>query len=547
MHDDINTKRTELANNLAAAGAALLNFTSTAAALAAIPDTEPQQYVAAGTPENIAAILPATICPQRRQKHGERPSADDLEWDDAATSGDAPNDLLTDSEITEISRAHRNANGALLMDLSFARAIEREVRARIERTAAPATASGDELLAKPLNEKASETELARAWMISHGYGNNTIVGALADLHGRIQRMTTIPTEAPSTEQEWAKVDPAVAFHLIDRHAEDWADAGRMMLAWRDANPAPATASGDELPPLPEMSVIDRHIETGIVIRGYTADQMRAYARAAVSAATKPTADSGIDELNEFLAWYRANDYDGIEVARAAWLARSLLATKPAAVPEGWMLVPKVFVTEVRRAAEIADSYSPSIDSIDEHGGEECEEPIWQIHHILYYAHAKLFGSRAATPAASTPAIEQAKAEPMDEFRILKIYNDLLEAAYNAGRRATDPVEFARAIEAELVSRCRAQGGVTNNTDSGNSAASTTGAAQAAEQVRDQALEEAAQFIEGQAGQSAAEAATTAISAKLIRYLKRKEAGFGLLADIASRTTAHGGAQGEQRD
>lgn len=44
---------------------------------------------------------------------------------------------------------------------------------------------------------------------------------------------------PSVEQEWAKVDPATAFHLIERHAEDWSDAGRMMLAWRDANPNPA--------------------------------------------------------------------------------------------------------------------------------------------------------------------------------------------------------------------------------------------------------------------------------------------------------------------
>lgn len=34
---------------------------------------------------------------------------------------------LTDERITEISRAHRNANGMLLMDISFARAIEREL------------------------------------------------------------------------------------------------------------------------------------------------------------------------------------------------------------------------------------------------------------------------------------------------------------------------------------------------------------------------------------------------------------------------------------
>ena len=83
MHDDINTKRTQMANEFAAMGAANLDLTGTAAFLAAIPDTDPQQYAAAGTPENIAAILPATICPQRRQKHGQRPT-EALDFDDSA-------------------------------------------------------------------------------------------------------------------------------------------------------------------------------------------------------------------------------------------------------------------------------------------------------------------------------------------------------------------------------------------------------------------------------------------------------------------------------
>lgn len=51
---------------------------------------------------------------------------------------------------------------------------------------------------------------------------------------------------PDDSQEWAKVDGAIAFHLIERHADDWNDAGRMMDAWRDANPrraAPVPATG----------------------------------------------------------------------------------------------------------------------------------------------------------------------------------------------------------------------------------------------------------------------------------------------------------------
>ncbi|HBI71520.1 MAG TPA: hypothetical protein DDZ22_21620 [Massilia sp.] len=90
MIDDINTKRTELANQMAAAGAAALDFNATAAVLAAIPDTEPQQYVAAGTPENIAAILPATISPARRMRHGDRPTEALVFDEPAATSGDDP-------------------------------------------------------------------------------------------------------------------------------------------------------------------------------------------------------------------------------------------------------------------------------------------------------------------------------------------------------------------------------------------------------------------------------------------------------------------------
>jgi hypothetical protein len=41
-------------------------------------------------------------------------------------------------------------------------------------------------------------------------------------------------DRPEDDQQWAKVDPAVAFHLIERHAEDWADAGRLMLQWYSA-------------------------------------------------------------------------------------------------------------------------------------------------------------------------------------------------------------------------------------------------------------------------------------------------------------------------
>lgn len=82
--NDILTMRTDLANQFAAAGAKLLDFTMTAGALAAIPNTMPQQYAVAGSLESISAVLPAAESshPQRRMRHGDRPT-EPLSFEDA--------------------------------------------------------------------------------------------------------------------------------------------------------------------------------------------------------------------------------------------------------------------------------------------------------------------------------------------------------------------------------------------------------------------------------------------------------------------------------
>lgn len=36
-------------------------------------------------------------------------------------------------------------------------------------------------------------------------------------------------------QDWKGMDGAVAFHLIERHSDNWADARLMMDEWREAN------------------------------------------------------------------------------------------------------------------------------------------------------------------------------------------------------------------------------------------------------------------------------------------------------------------------
>lgn len=56
-----------------------------------------------------------------------------------------------------------------------------------------------------------------------------------------QAIGSIPAIDPDDSQPWGQTDPATAFHLIDRHAENWADAGVLMerwaRAWVAANPA----------------------------------------------------------------------------------------------------------------------------------------------------------------------------------------------------------------------------------------------------------------------------------------------------------------------
>ncbi|MNU46307.1 hypothetical protein D3C71_351660 [compost metagenome] len=60
-------------------------------------------------------------------------------------------------------------------------------------------------------------------------------------------MSDIPLIDPDDPQAWAKIDPAVAFHLIDRQAENWAHTGALMerwaRAWVGANPAAVAKEG----------------------------------------------------------------------------------------------------------------------------------------------------------------------------------------------------------------------------------------------------------------------------------------------------------------
>lgn len=52
-------------------------------------------------------------------------------------------------------------------------------------------------------------------------------------------------EEAAVFQDWKGMDGAIAFHLIERHANGWGDTQRMMEAWLNANAAPSNA-GDKL-------------------------------------------------------------------------------------------------------------------------------------------------------------------------------------------------------------------------------------------------------------------------------------------------------------
>ena len=70
---------------------------------------------------------------------------------------------------------------------------------------------------------------------AHTAGDNELIYQIAT-EALAQQPDTIPNEHP---QEWKGVDGAIAFHLIERHAEGWAQTGEMMNDWLVANQQPA--------------------------------------------------------------------------------------------------------------------------------------------------------------------------------------------------------------------------------------------------------------------------------------------------------------------
>ena len=49
----------------------------------------------------------------------------------------------------------------------------------------------------------------------------------------------------NNSQNWKGMDGAIAWHLIERHAVNWADVGKMMNEWLFSNTTPQTKKCDE--------------------------------------------------------------------------------------------------------------------------------------------------------------------------------------------------------------------------------------------------------------------------------------------------------------
>jgi hypothetical protein len=203
--NDIYTMRTELANDFAVAGAKLLSFTATAGALAAIPETEPQQYVVAGTLESIQKVLPADepSHPQRRLRRGDRP-AEPLSFDEAAPA--AP-DGLNAERIVEIYRdTFNNMPGAAReaprnvppLVVEFGRAIAKECVASV----APAEPVIPAPSVKPWHERTSQYETPEFSQIERMEAEIAELRHLANY--RLQRVNALADQIQAYSDEIAR-------------------------------------------------------------------------------------------------------------------------------------------------------------------------------------------------------------------------------------------------------------------------------------------------------------------------------------------------------
>jgi len=77
-----------------------------------------------------------------------------------------------------------------------------------------------------------ESQACLTWEEARAIYESMIAAAPQPEHDRMTK------EDAQAMQDWKGMDGAIAFHLIERHAEGWHQVGEMMSAWLEANRVP---------------------------------------------------------------------------------------------------------------------------------------------------------------------------------------------------------------------------------------------------------------------------------------------------------------------
>jgi len=137
----------------------------------------------------------------------------------------------------------------------------------------------------------------------------------------------------------------------------------------DAQPGGRVRLGDQLPPLPEPKVIGAGRHPPVKLHyGYSAEQMREYARAALSAQPSPGGQDqvGVDDLAQVIRQVDGQHSLGAGALAEAILAKlsQLAARQPVGEPVAW--VPAKFLDKCT-VAMTARRAPPSAMAVELHG------------------------------------------------------------------------------------------------------------------------------------------------------------------------------------
>ncbi len=168
-------------------------------------------------------------------------------------------------------------------------------------------------------------------------------------HAEIQQLKALNARLQPTieddSQEWAKCDPAIAFHLIERHSDNWADAGKMMTEFAEAKAeVKLKALRDELTTPTNRAAAAEQQVTALTQRLDMANRLNTDARNQLAQLTEKNAWLEDEMRSQCNIHGIAAELEATRMTqnqrmheRIAELEAALSARQ--AAPEGWRLVP----------------------------------------------------------------------------------------------------------------------------------------------------------------------------------------------------------------